>query len=535
MTTLPERINKILPILESIFSQTIKPDLIQINVPKKYIRSKAPIVIPDFLKQNGIFVNRCHDLGPATKLLPTLKSGYDPDDIIITIDDDVIYHEGMIEKFLIKTKQYPDSVLCYRGRKLGKSYNESILYRCNEINGDVDVDLVTGTWGVLYKPRFFNESIFEEQKNPKIFLTDDILISGHLAKYNINRKTIYHMYPMVPQDNHRLNSLWEKNKNGANNNASIKIYEKYIMSTQTKKTGPANKVHDPMYAIPYVYKHITKSKPNGKANPHEYAAMFYCQNPSIDIPIVDLKFQLQHWDKLSNPTIAKVNSICLANGHEQLTLSVEKISDGKRSCKIYDGSTLDSQYDHIGKIIRNYKTYYEHDMLKYLKANYRNSGAIVDLGANIGNHTVFFAKYLKCTEVVAIEPEAKNFSYLENNIKLNGLTNVTAINRAMSLDGRKLKAEICIENMGSCNMVNGGTKKSIDPSFFDEYEKIGFFKIDCEDMSDEIFKAVLPIIKKHQSDVIIEASKQQANEYAKMLGYRVIAQFNATPTFYLKK
>jgi FkbM family methyltransferase len=56
-------------------------------------------------------------------------------------------------------------------------------------------------------------------------------------------------------------------------------------------------------------------------------------------------------------------------------------------------------------------------------------GTFVDAGASIGFVTVRAAR--RADRVVAVEPHPVRFAYLERNVKLNGLTNVTCVNCAL--------------------------------------------------------------------------------------------------------
>jgi FkbM family methyltransferase len=57
------------------------------------------------------------------------------------------------------------------------------------------------------------------------------------------------------------------------------------------------------------------------------------------------------------------------------------------------------------------------------------TGTVVDVGANIGFITVRAAR--TASHVIAIEPHPTRFRYLERNVALNGLSNVTCINCAV--------------------------------------------------------------------------------------------------------
>jgi hypothetical protein len=49
-----------------------------------------------------------YDYGPATKLIPTLLEETDPDTIIVTVDDDVVYHPDVLQDMVEGMMQYPD-------------------------------------------------------------------------------------------------------------------------------------------------------------------------------------------------------------------------------------------------------------------------------------------------------------------------------------------------------------------------------------------------------------------------------------------
>src|SRR5260221_8795610 len=76
----------------------------------------------------------------------------------------------------------------------------------------------------------------------------------------------------------------------------------------------------------------------------------------------------------------------------------------------------DAGEDFSDAIIRD-NDFYERDILDYIRDNYPIHECILDVGANIGNHTVYFAKYLDYKAIVAFEPIPDNFVLLKENIK----------------------------------------------------------------------------------------------------------------------
>ena len=74
LTTIPERIKNIEKSINSIISQTLKPDKIFLNIPYKYERFNNVISDEEIPKFDKIVeITRCDDFGPGTKLMGSLK------------------------------------------------------------------------------------------------------------------------------------------------------------------------------------------------------------------------------------------------------------------------------------------------------------------------------------------------------------------------------------------------------------------------------------------------------------------------------
>src|SRR5262245_20963713 len=68
-------------------------------------------------------------------------------------------------------------------------------------------------------------------------------------------------------------------------------------------------------------------------------------------------------------------------------------------------------------------------------AVFREGDTLVDIGAHVGVMSIYLAKTYPFIKVYAIEPDPFNYACLIRNLELNGVTNVTAINTAVSSDG----------------------------------------------------------------------------------------------------
>lgn len=103
MTSYGHRLMNIPGVLDTIFAQTLQPDLVVFNLAYEEL---LPNEVQDYIDEHHVEVNRVADTKVYKKLIPTLKKY--PEDCVITIDDDFLYPQGMIEDFMLVHNTYPD-------------------------------------------------------------------------------------------------------------------------------------------------------------------------------------------------------------------------------------------------------------------------------------------------------------------------------------------------------------------------------------------------------------------------------------------
>jgi FkbM family methyltransferase len=69
-------------------------------------------------------------------------------------------------------------------------------------------------------------------------------------------------------------------------------------------------------------------------------------------------------------------------------------------------------------------------------AVFREGDTVIDVGAHVGIVSIYLAQKFPFIKVYAIEPNPQNYACLKRNIELNGVTNVTALHKAVSEDGQ---------------------------------------------------------------------------------------------------
>jgi hypothetical protein len=205
LTTIPPRMAKIGPTLESLVRQTAKIDEVMLWIPNSYRRAKfSTFTLPQV--PEGVSIHRAElDYGPATKILPALSRFKGEDVRIIYCDDDRVYNRDWAERMIDFADRHPGECIAEAGEVIESLYRKylatfpryhvlkyatlgisSHLHRrkIRELNPGLGrADVCKGYGGVLVRPEFFTPAVFDI---PEIMWTvDDIWLSGNLRLNNI--------------------------------------------------------------------------------------------------------------------------------------------------------------------------------------------------------------------------------------------------------------------------------------------------------------------------------------------------------------
>ena len=167
MTTIPSRIHKAVYVLEILMNQTVKPDEILLYLGREQFGAAELPKIYDTYRARGLEIELVPDLMPHTKYFYAMQSH--PDDVIITVDDDMLYSRRLIEELMAMHVKFPKAVCCMRGHR-AKIDKQGLLLPYNQWDWDSKysaepsmANFATGVGGVLYPLHCMGEEVFNEE------------------------------------------------------------------------------------------------------------------------------------------------------------------------------------------------------------------------------------------------------------------------------------------------------------------------------------------------------------------------------------
>ncbi len=175
LTSFPARIPFLHKTITSLLNQSMKPDMLILWLAEEQFPNKEKDLTQELLdlRHYGLTIQWCNDIRSYKKLVPTIKNY--PNEIIITVDDDIYYDKKMIELLYKAYQKNPQYIHCHRCTK--------IFYRNGEIKAKGGgkkyykkpsfANKLVGVGGVLYPPRALYKDIANEGLFMELAPTND--------------------------------------------------------------------------------------------------------------------------------------------------------------------------------------------------------------------------------------------------------------------------------------------------------------------------------------------------------------------------
>lgn len=197
-------------------------------------------------------------------------------------------------------------------------------------------------------------------------------------------------------------------------------------------------------------------------------------------------------------------------------------------------------HDVVQRIILTHGMFYEAGGLRKVMTHIRPGAVVADIGANIGNHTVFFSLIAGAAEVHAFEPMRTTFSTLERNVAINRLANVNLHNVALGARG----AAASITTFKQTNI--GATRIAVDEGgcypvrSLDSFalQRLDFAKIDVEGHATEVLDGARETLARCRPVIWVELWPQlnevePGDRMLRSQGYRLLESLNVANHIYV--
>ncbi|HBQ98012.1 MAG TPA: hypothetical protein DD761_05710 [Cyanobacteria bacterium UBA11691] len=191
------------------------------------------------------------------------------------------------------------------------------------------------------------------------------------------------------------------------------------------------------------------------------------------------------------------------------------------------GKNLDVELTQV-----NDRQFYEQPELDFINETLTRRSAIVDVGANTGNHLVYFAKILGAQLVIPIEFQPDSIAALKTNIALNQITNVDLSKLGYAVGKNSGRAQLTHHPTGDLCL----TELKQDPNGTVEVlpldrliaTPVDFIKMDVQGLEIEVLEGAEGLFRQYQPHALIEVTKRNKPGFLSFLeriNYKIIKEF----------
>lgn len=217
LTTIPSRLisnyqEDIRLCIDSLLNQDFEDYEVHINIPYVYNLSQENYIIPDWLNtlvenSSKIKVFRGQDYGSITKIVDTIKRIEDPNCIIITADDDLVYHPEMVtEQYKNQTERFQNCAVGYDGiSALDPVFRDIRNHYVVSVPCNVKVNVLQHYKTVSYRRRYFEDDFFTDFLGKS--WSDDVLVSAYMGKQKITKYVTYYEKENIPRNHEEWSQI----------------------------------------------------------------------------------------------------------------------------------------------------------------------------------------------------------------------------------------------------------------------------------------------------------------------------------------
>ena len=185
---------------------------------------------------------------------------------------------------------------------------------------------------------------------------------------------------------------------------------------------------------------------------------------------------------------------------------------------------------HVEKGMKANGKLYEYYLLEHIEKQHGKRGNILDIGAHVGNHSIYFGLF--CADnVYAFEPQESNVKRFDENIMLNDLDNVKLFPYALGDELCKMGMRRRNDRIDCLAYEMHGKGEypiyKLDDVVDGEITNIKVIKIDVEGFDCKVLLGGEETIRKNRPSIYIEYAEnmKQIDKFLFGLGYKKGVQF----------
>jgi FkbM family methyltransferase len=171
--------------------------------------------------------------------------------------------------------------------------------------------------------------------------------------------------------------------------------------------------------------------------------------------------------------------------------------------------------------------FYEIEELEYIRTLLPPKTVAVDVGANVGNHSLFFGKICKAARVIPFEVNEEAIALLKKNVALNCADMIELNHVGCAVGAGKGFVRKSIEpthNLGATTFVRTETDNGYRVDSLDALltkQEVDFLKIDVEGMEFEVLAGAAETIQENRPILFVEVRRRDLDRY-----YSVMRKMN---------
>ncbi len=163
--------------------------------------------------------------------------------------------------------------------------------------------------------------------------------------------------------------------------------------------------------------------------------------------------------------------------------------------------------------------FYEVEELAIIAEFFPAAGVFVDIGTNVGNHSIFVCKYLAPRQVIAFEPNPPAIEILRINLALNGLTGLVDVSHlGIGLSNAPARANAIMRdgNLGATRLLATQEPDGLPLMRGDDVlgnTHVDFIKLDVEGMEINVLRGLERTIKLCRPRIFIEVDDRNIDPF----------------------